>query len=164
MNSALERLLTLRVADVMTGNVVRIPAHETMAGAARMMHAHDISGAPVVDEEGRCVGMLSGADFVGREQAASIGAESLRGRAEHVLVRKRPGEPYHISDVPEDLVRNHMATAVQTIRPEASLLEAARTMCTAHIHRLVVLDERVHPIGIVSSLDVAAALVTAMEE
>lgn len=164
MNSALERLLTLRVADIMSKNVVQIGSHETMGDAARLLLEHEISGAPVVDEVGRCVGVLSGFDFAGREHARSLRGESAQGKVEHVLVRDRPDEPCHIEDVREDVVENYMSPAAQTIRPDVTLLQAARTMCITHLHRLIVLDKQERPAGIVSSLDIVAALVKVMEE
>ena len=53
MNSAIERLLALRVGDIMTANVVQIPVHQTMAEAASLMIRPEISGAPGVDVAGR---------------------------------------------------------------------------------------------------------------
>ena len=164
MNSAIERLLNLRVGDVMTRSVVQIPAHQTMGAAAQLMIDHEISGAPVVDEEGRCAGILSGFDFAARERIGCKREEVPRGNAEHVLVCDVPGQPYHIEDFSEDMVSNHMSSAVQTINPSAALLQAARIMCAEHIHRLVVLDEHRHPLGIVSSLDIIAALVKVIGE
>ena len=37
-------------------------------------------------------------------------------------------------------------------------------MCQQHIHRLIVLDEQDHPVGILSSLDIVAAMVAVFEE
>ena len=164
MNSAIERLISLRVADVMTRDVIQIPAHQTMAAAAKLMVQHEISGAPVVDEQGRCAGILSSFDFAVREQAEYETTESPRGKFHHVLVRDRPEQAYRIEDVAEDIVAYYMSPAVQTVRPTATLMEAARVMCAEHIHRLVVLDGHSHPVGIVSSLDIVAALVKVVEE
>ena len=61
-------------------------------------------------------------------------------------------------------VRNHMTAAVQTIESRAPLLRAARTMCAEHIHRLIVLNDEAQPIGIVTTLDVAAALIKVVDE
>lgn len=164
MNSALERLLTLRVGDLMARNVVQVAAHATMAEAARLMVEHEISGAPVVDELGHCIGVLSGTNFASRERACAGCGESPRGRVEHVLIRESPDEPYHIQDVPEDVVSNYMSPAVQSVRTSATLMQAARMLCKEHIHRLIVLDDQGRPTGVVSSLDIVAALVKVMEE
>lgn len=164
MNSAIERLLSLHVADIMTRNVVQISVHQTMAEAAQLMVKHEISWAPVVDELGRCVGILSSFDFASQENAACAATELPCGKVQHVLARERPDHAYHIEDVATHVVANSMSSAVQSVRPTATLMEAARVMCTAHIHRLVVLDGQGPPVGIVSSLDLVAALVKAVEE
>ncbi|MEM9657603.1 MAG: CBS domain-containing protein, partial [Planctomycetota bacterium] len=57
-----------------------------------------------------------------------------------------------------------MSTGVQSIEAEASLLKAARVMCAQHVHRLIVLDEGSTAVGVVTTLDVASALVAAVDE
>jgi predicted transcriptional regulator len=37
-------------------------------------------------------------------------------------------------------------------------------MCAEHIHRLLVLDQQERPVGVVSTMDVVAALLNAVEE
>jgi CBS domain-containing protein len=48
----------------MSREVVTIPRQMLLRDAARVLHRAQVSGAPVVDEQGRCVGMLSAADFL----------------------------------------------------------------------------------------------------
>ena len=57
-----------------------------------------------------------------------------------------------------------MSPAVQSIDPDASLLRASRVMCAQHIHRLFVIDEKNHPIGVISTMDVVAAMVNVIDE
>jgi CBS-domain-containing membrane protein len=163
MNSAIERLMSLRIRDIMSPEVVQVPAHQTMATAAEILRKHEVTGAPVVDEQGRCVGMISGSDFVVREHVRSGSARSS-GEVEYVLVRDVQSEPYHVEYVHTDLVSNHMSSAVQTVSTNTTIIEAARVMCGEHIHRLVVLDHAQRPVGVASSLDVIAAVVNAVNE
>ena len=125
MNSAIERLLSLRVADVMNKRVVSVSSTDTMAQAAETLLRNSISGAPILDERLRCTGMLTATDFV-KKQAARNG----------------------------ELVCHHMTPTVHSIEASEPLLSAARLMCTHHIHRLPVLDENCRPTGIVTALDV----------
>ena len=164
MNSAIERLVSLRVADIMNRDVVSVSADSTMAEAAEMLHSHNVSGAPVVDEHGHCVGVLSVADFATPQKCQDEpGQLPFRGD-EFQVVSDVASEPWHIEYVATDYVRQHMAPAVQTIDERASMVEAARSMSAAHVHRLIVLDEKSHPLGVVSSLDVVAAVVGAIDE
>jgi CBS domain-containing protein len=164
MNSAIERLLTLRVSDVMNTPVMTVPENSSMAEAASIFAKFEITGAPVVDAVGRCVGMLSATDFAMREHRLASGNERISGGWQHSVVQGGPDEPIHIETIAEDRVGEHMSPAVQTIHDTASLVNAARIMCREHIHRLVIIDENEHPVGLVSSLDLVAAMVAAIEE
>jgi CBS domain-containing protein len=162
MPTTLDRLASLRVSDIMTRQVVSVAAHQTMAEAAELFLRHKISGAPVVDEQGRCVGVLSAADFVWREreEAEVSAAVSTERRAETTKTE----HPERLDDISYDLVTSHMSPAVQTVHAHTSLIEAARTLCAQHIHRAPVLDAEGKPQGIFTSLDVVAAVVKAAEE
>jgi CBS domain-containing protein len=48
----------------MTRDVLRIHQDTLMRDAARLLHEAQVSGAPVVDDHGTCIGVLSAADFV----------------------------------------------------------------------------------------------------
>ena len=67
MNSAIERLLSLRVADAMRRQVTSLPADLSMTEAAKGLLYNKVSGVPVVDARDHCVGILSAVDFVRRE-------------------------------------------------------------------------------------------------
>ncbi len=85
MNSTIERLLSLKVSDVMTPSVVTVSSHETMSEAAALMVEHHVSGMPVVDEAGHCVGVLSATDFVRHKSQIKEDVAALAGQ-EHELV------------------------------------------------------------------------------
>jgi len=160
MNSAIERLLNLRVRDVMAREVVTISANCTMAEAAETIRDYSVTGVPVTDEKGRCIGILSSTDFV---RSLRCGSEP-RPPVSHQLSDSQPEGTLQIEEIVDDLVRNHMTPSVQTIAENCPLVQAARCMCQEHIHRLVVLDGHSRPVGIVSSLDVISAMVNAVEE
>jgi CBS domain-containing protein len=64
-------------------------------------------------------------------------------------------------DLPRSAVRRHMTTDVITVKPEARLSELAQTMLDACIHRVIVVDELRKPIGIITSMDILAAVARA---
>jgi CBS domain-containing protein len=159
MNSAIERLLTLRVRDVMNKQVVAVGARDPLCSAAETLIRHEITGLPVVNDSGQCEGVLSGTDFVrrvSREQAdhpAKTTTASQNGPAMLSLHADSAGE-----------VRDIMTPHVRAVSPDASLMDAAREMCRHHVHRLVATDQQRRPLGIVSSLDIVAAMVQAIEQ
>ena len=165
MNSAIERLLSLRVSDVMSQDVVQVPDHYSMSEAAKLLREKQVTGAPVVDSLGKCVGMLSSTDFASRESEIEEDlTDEFSFGSRHVLAKDAECRPISIEGIDMDAVRQHMSAVVQSVRPDVTLLDAARTMCGEHLHRLVVLDETSRVTGVVSSLDVVASLIAAIEE
>ncbi len=163
MTAVLDRLQSLRVSDVMNRHVVTVHSHQTMGEAAAVFAQHRISGVPVVDAQRRCVGVLSAADFVCREGAPDPGAASIAS-GNTAVVRSAATGPWEIQDVSSARVAAHMTPAVQSVAAQTALVEAGRIMCAQHIHRLPVLDAEGHPVGMLTSLDIVAAVVQAVEE
>jgi len=149
MNSAIERLLSLRVGDVMKAQVRELSAGSSMSEAAECFLKHQISGAPVVDDQHRCVGILSALDFV---------------RREHDLVAGKQSSGKSADSLSSERIEQTMTRAVKSVTRDTTLMQAARVMCEAHVHRLPVLDVARRPIGMISSMDVVAAMVQAIEE
>lgn len=153
-----DRLLTLSVDDVMNKAVISISVSQSMEAAAELFSEHEISSAPVVDSAGRCVGILSASDFA---NAVRPGGAEQRG-ASHELLDDDSG--FHLDSTPLEHVQRHMTAAIQTVASSSPLLTAARIMCTEHIHHLPVIDRQGRPAGIVSTMDIVAALINAVDE
>ena len=64
MNSTSKALFDLVASDLMTHELILLPANTQLRDAARILVQNRTSGAPVVDEGGRCVGVLSAGDFL----------------------------------------------------------------------------------------------------
>lgn len=147
-----ERLRSLCVRDIMCRRIFAIAARQPMSDIAGHLLRHEISAAPVVDTAGICVGFISATDFLKREnanQAATLA--SPNGLTPHVWK-------------PDDVAETYMSTGVQSIAESASLSHAAKIMCMQHIHRLPVIDAAGKPVGMISSMDIVAALSNAAEE
>lgn len=64
MATTCDSFFALTAADLMTQEVVVLREKMPLREAARLLIQRGISGAPVVDDVGRCVGVLSTTDFV----------------------------------------------------------------------------------------------------
>lgn len=60
----LRRAVGGAVRDVMTGEPHTVGPDQTLEEAATLMHEHDVSRLPVVDADGRLVGIVSRGDIV----------------------------------------------------------------------------------------------------
>lgn len=148
--NALDRLRMLCVADVMTRNVVTLSSQQSMLDVARKFVEHDVVAAPVVDEQGRCVGFFSAADFLRRE--LKLRQESA-GDGASPTPASRPA-----------VVGRFMSSNVQSLLPGEPLVRAARMMCDQHLHRVPVVNDEGRVVGIISTMDLVAALLNALDE
>jgi CBS domain-containing protein len=57
-------LQALTAGDLMNTDVVRLPQDMSLRDAARLLLQNQIGGAPVVDAQGKCVGVFSAVDFL----------------------------------------------------------------------------------------------------
>ena len=126
----------LLVADVMTLDPVVVDVAASIEEARRLLNANSISGLPVVDGAGALVGVISQTDLV------SV-MDSPVGR----LIRTR-SSGLRVGEL--------MSSPAVTIPLTGSLVEAARVMLGAHVHRLVATDDAGHPVGVLSAIDFVA--------
>jgi CBS domain-containing protein len=145
----------ITAADIMTGEVLALESGTLVPRAVAALVAHGVSGAPVVDAAGRCVGVFSLADLA-RRDAASAGRARPRPSAYFSFDPLAesldfPGDAY--LGLAHDTIDAWMARGVKSVRPEASAEEVCKLMLREEIHRVVVMKGKALR-GIVSSLDV----------
>lgn len=137
----------MRVLDAMTTDVITTAATESLKEAAAKMVNARVSGLPVVDDDGRLVGIITEADFIQQQAERDGGRMRLLG----ALFEQRTAldAPVAVGEV--------MTTDPVVITEEALLSEAARLMAGKGVKRLPVVDVDGHVTGIVSRADIVAA-------
>jgi CBS-domain-containing membrane protein len=159
MIATMKPLAALTAADLMSRDVVVIPRHLSLRTAAQVLSQARVGGAPVIDERGRCVGVLSATDFLhrAREEPDPL----CPGRAACVCA---DWQMVDLDLLPPDAVAGYMTPDPVTAPATTSVRDLARMMLDAHIHRVIIVDEHDRPVGIVSSTDVLAAVARLDEE
>jgi predicted transcriptional regulator len=151
-------LLTLCAADIMSAHVVTIPREMSLQGAARMLARAGVTGAPIVDATGRCIGVLSATDFM---RWVEKDPQSGPGKGPMEVICSAWQIPVGAIE-PSCRVEDFMTKNPVLVAPGTRITEVARIMMDAHIHRVIVADTVTHrPMGIVSSMDVLAAVARA---
>jgi CBS domain-containing protein len=84
MTASSRPLLALTAADLMSPTVMTIPRDMSLRQAAHLLAQADISGAPVTNAEGHCVGVISARDFVSWAERGESAARKGGDRAECV--------------------------------------------------------------------------------
>jgi sulfide:quinone oxidoreductase len=134
----------MRVADVMTKDVITVRQGSSLAEAAKTLAEKKISGLPVMSNTNKLVGILTEADFI---SAMDIAPGQVGGFFEHV-VRKGHAKKRMGTIVDDLMTRNPY-----TVRPEDSLSKAIQIMDKHHIKRLMVTDGHDGIAGVVSRRD-----------
>lgn len=152
----------------MTREVVTLSPEMTVEAAAERLVQRGISGAPVVDDRGRLVGVLSESDILRRLKGIAeeaLGKRYLTSRVHSLDLLAFLGERQHAAveavyrQLRESKVSDVMTKHVQSVRPTDSLEKVAATMIEHDVNRLPVVDmERV--VGIITRADLARVLAT----
>ncbi|MFE1270170.1 CBS domain-containing protein [Streptomyces sp. NPDC058757] len=131
------------VADVMTKKVVAVRPDASFKEIVTAMERWKVTALPVLEGEGRVVGVVSEADLLLKEEFH----DHRLGMVEQL--RRRDATAKAGSDRAAEL----MTTPAVTVRPEASLPRAARLMATRRVKRLPVVDADGMIQGVVSRSD-----------
>jgi CBS-domain-containing membrane protein len=166
MSLMTRRLKALTARDVMTERLVVLRPEDTIQHAANLLRDLHISGAPVVDQAGTPIGLLSTTDIVPAVAARLRGGQPGTGGGNEWadLCALFAADSAGVLPVGEDRVGRWMSRKLVSVRDDLPLIEVARVMCDGHWHRVTVIDAQSRLRGIVSSMDVLAAVVQAADE
>ncbi|MFF4737073.1 CBS domain-containing protein [Streptomyces sp. NPDC001262] len=131
------------VGDVMTQTVVAVSRSAAYKEIVKTLAQWKVSAVPVVEGEGRVVGMVSEADLLPKQQYKDRDPSRIE-QLRHLddLVKAGAGTAGEL-----------MSTPAVTLRGSATLAEAARLMARKGVKRLPVVDEDGRLAGIVSRSD-----------
>lgn len=141
--------------DIMNPNVVTVTDTMDLREAAKILVEERISGAPVVDDLGNLVGVISQSDLVeydlATERELTEEAPFYRQPYDDAI---HPGRGFQIEELSADKVKDVMTPYLITINEDTPIREVAARMAQCGIHRVIVVDEDQQIRGIVTSLDV----------
>jgi CBS domain-containing protein len=146
--------MLIRVRDVMTRNVLSVAPNQSVLEAAQRMLQNRISGLPVINADGKLVGIVTEGDFLRRGE---IGTQRQRPRWLEFLVGpgRMASEYVHASG---RKVEEVMTPDPYTVTEDDSLQAVVELMERHRVKRLPVLrDGRV--VGIVSRANVMDACI-----
>ena len=126
---------TVTARDLMTPNPVSLPGRATVPEVVAFLTDTGYSAAPVVDDAGRPVGVVSRTDVVVYERAVSARPAGGPGG---------PGAAVRAADL--------MTPVVFSVPPGATAVDVAREMVRLNVHRLFVNDGG-DLVGVISALD-----------
>lgn len=146
----------LTAADIMQPNVVTIKEDASVRELAELLSKKKISGAPVVDDQNRVVGIVSEGDLV--LQDADIHFPhyiELLGNIVYLESVKKYED--RLRKVAAASVSEIMTTDVISVQKDTSVHEVATLMTDKKVNRLPVLDGNIL-VGIVTRADLVRAV------
>lgn len=136
------------VSDLMIRNVLTHKADDTLEQAEQTMGGHQIRHIPVIDNDGKVVGLLSQKEFLAEAFRITdkFGAHNLRS-----YLAKTP-------------IQQCMKTDIRTVRPDMPLTEAGQELRNKRHGCLLVTDEQQRLAGIISSQDFLRLAIELLEQ
>ncbi|HSH29941.1 MAG TPA: CBS domain-containing protein [Thiohalobacter sp.] len=137
-----------RIDTLMSRPVITVHPETPLAEAAHEMVTRRISGLPVVDADGKLVGIITEADLL---RALGVPShhpthnlwQTLEAMFAHAL---RPQSP-------EGSVAALMVSDIVTVSPDQTLHEALDLMKKHRIKRLIAVNEQRQPVGMITRSD-----------
>ena len=143
------------VADLMSTHIVSLPAGSSMHDAIELMVENRVSALPIVDMNNTCIGIITTTDLI--EVTYDIDSD-----LSHLDPIDPSGSRRLISRISNligsEPVESYASETIASTLQSASLVAAAKLMTKEQIHHLPVVDEGGQLVGILSSMDLVAAM------
>lgn len=157
MNTRKSNMVT--AADIMQRDVIVVYDSDSLQTAMQAMTENHVTGLPVVNTKGKCVGVITSSDIMNYEQEHSeFISEANADMARHFNPESGQWESVRITsfaleEFGEVRVDEVMSPDLVFVEPTSSILEVAQKMRDQRIHRVLVLSTDYRLNGIISAFD-----------
>ncbi|MDH3519425.1 MAG: CBS domain-containing protein [Myxococcales bacterium] len=126
----------MRAADIMQKQILAVSPELSLTSLEEFLSTEDISGAPVQDDRGSIIGIVSKTDLI----------RALSGREDS---DEEVGEELTVEDI--------MTTEIVTVAPDDDVKSVARRMLDGKLHRVLVARDN-EVLGIITTFDLLELL------
>lgn len=149
----------MKVREIMSREITAIEPEISAWEALEQLSQRRISGLPVIDKQGKLVGM-----FTEKDVLAFILPSYVQQVGRFVYEENPKGTRKKLEELKKTSVSQLMRKEVITIDPDVTLCEAARVMLTQKARRLPVVDKAGKVVGIIVREDVLRAFIQEAQE
>lgn len=148
--------------DIMNPRVISVPEDWPVQRLAEFLVEKAITGAPVVDSDGRLVGVVSLMDIARFESESKRTIEEEKPHDYYLQSWEDTLSPeeiriFRIQDPPDCSVRDIMTPMIFKVDANTPVAEIAGIMVHGRVHRLIVVNHN-EMIGIITALDLVKLL------
>jgi CBS domain-containing protein len=146
--------------ELMTANPVSIREDATVREAVATLIEKVIHAAPVINDKGRAVGVISVTDILihNREYSRYLKPEDASIESDFTRMGNRWPNEFEIEITDPALVKDLMTPAIFTVELDTSVEEVVKRMLHLRVHHLFVIDPQGTVVGVISPLDVLRLL------
>lgn len=146
----------MKVSEIMSSPVTTVKTDCTLEEAAHVMLDNNIGGLPIVDDNGKLVGIITESDFSAKEHTipfSRVYAPKLFGEW---MTKEGVEKAYEAArNITVDKV---MSSPVVHIGKDDNVADVVRAMLEKRVHRVLVTEDDI-PVGIISRRDLLKLVV-----
>lgn len=147
------------IKNIMTKNVVSVRPEMLLSEAAKIIADRGFDGVPVVDDEGKLVGILTEYDLISKGSAIHL--PTFQFILQNLEVFKKDKEHFQkdVADIANLKVKDVMNTDPLTLPEETSFEEAVGAFCDHHrVNPIPIIDAERKVVGVLSRYDILKPL------
>lgn len=148
-------IMDMLADEVMSKDPTCVELWNDVRRLAAIFDADGISGAPVIDRQGRLVGVVSKTDLLHRwlERSDDYDPRFLF----EMMPEDGDGAELIDPEAEAPRVEDFMTEDPITAAPDDTLGTVAKRMAEASVHRLIIVDDEA-PVGVITSMDIVRLL------
>jgi CBS domain-containing protein len=154
-------LIAQTAEELMVPNPISLRGDATVPEAVALMTDRGFSAAPVIDEAGRPIGVLSRTDVLIHEREQVRHAQPAEEAHAEGQSRRSRHEGFSIEIADSTCVSDIMTPTVFTVSINAPAADVVKQMCELKVHQLFVVDNDDALVGVISALDIVRHLIQA---
>jgi CBS domain-containing protein len=147
----------LKAKDIMTTEVITVDENRSVKELAKILAENKISGVPVVDNQGKIVGIVTESDLIDRAKKVHI-PTVMRLFDSFVFLESPERMEKDLKKMAALTVRDICNKKIVSVTPATPLDELATLMSENKVHTLPVLDKD-KLVGIIGKTDIIRTLV-----
>lgn len=136
--------------DIMTRHLITVSPETEADEISKLLISRRISAVPVVDADNKVIGVVSESDIIFQEIRHEPEVAERLGKL--VLPEAQKGKK--LGDTASDIMTSPAITALE----DTSMKELIRSIADRKIKRIIIVDGKGHPVGIVSRVDILRTL------
>ena len=146
----------LQARDIMTTEVITVSPQTKVLDLARLLAGNKINGAPVVDDQGRMVGVVTQSNLIDRAKKFEL-PHVITILDAHFYLERPSTFKKNLEKLMGNLVADIMTAPPVTITADMEVDEIATIMARRQVHTLPVVEDN-KLIGIIGKIDIIRAL------